>query len=80
MLGDGLPEPVFYNGFRGGFHIFGPTDPGVWAPPHEHVRILRAPAGKLEELSVSTVMSALRPLLGTLRLASGAEPSETLAL
>ncbi|MFM1988826.1 MAG: hypothetical protein RJA99_1783 [Pseudomonadota bacterium] len=24
--GDGLPEPVFYNGFRGGFHIFGPTD------------------------------------------------------
>lgn len=25
--GDGLPEPVFYNGFRGGFHIFGPTDP-----------------------------------------------------
>jgi kynurenine formamidase len=25
--GDGLPEPVFYNGFRGGFHIFGPSDP-----------------------------------------------------
>ncbi len=25
--GDGLPEPVFYNGYRGGFHIFGPTDP-----------------------------------------------------
>jgi kynurenine formamidase len=24
--GDGLPEPVFYNGYRGGFHIFGPTD------------------------------------------------------
>jgi kynurenine formamidase len=24
--GDGLPEPVFYNGFRGGFDIFGPTD------------------------------------------------------
>ncbi|HYF59693.1 MAG TPA: cyclase family protein [Burkholderiaceae bacterium] len=30
--GDGLPEPVFYNGFRGGFHIFGPSsaeDAGV---------------------------------------------------
>lgn len=25
--GDGLPEPVFYNGYRAGFHIFGPTDP-----------------------------------------------------
>jgi heptosyltransferase-2 len=56
--------------------LFGPTDPGVWAPPHDHVRVLRAPAGKLEELSVSTVMSALRPMLGTLRLASGAEASE----
>jgi hypothetical protein len=30
----------------------------------------------LEELSVSTVMSALRPMFGTLRLASGAEASE----
>jgi heptosyltransferase-2 len=56
--------------------LFGPTDPGVWAPPHDHVRVLRAPAGKLEELSVSTVVSALRPMLGTLRLASGAEASE----
>lgn len=25
--GDGLPEPVFYNGYRGGFHIFGPSNP-----------------------------------------------------
>jgi len=24
--GDGLPEPVFYNGWRGGFHIFGPSN------------------------------------------------------
>jgi heptosyltransferase-2 len=56
--------------------LFGPTDPGIWAPPHDHVRVLRAPAGKLEELSVSTVISALRPMLATLRLASGAEASE----
>ncbi len=25
--GDGVPEPVFYNGFRAGEHILGPTDP-----------------------------------------------------
>jgi len=25
--GDGLPEPVYYNGYQGGFHIFGPSDP-----------------------------------------------------
>jgi heptosyltransferase-2 len=56
--------------------LFGPTDPGVWAPPHDHVHALRAPAGQLEGLSVSTVMSALRPLLGTLRLASGTERSD----
>jgi heptosyltransferase-2 len=60
--------------------LFGPTDPGIWAPPHDHVRVLRAPAGKLEELSVSTVMSALRPMLGTLQLASGAGASENPAL
>ena len=56
--------------------LFGPTDPGVWAPPHEHVRVLRAPEGKLEELPVSTVMAALRPLLSTVRLASKAGASE----
>ena len=56
--------------------LFGPTDPGVWAPPHEHVRVLRAPEGKLEALPVSTVMSALRPLLGTVQLASKAGTSE----
>lgn len=56
--------------------LFGPTDPGVWAPPHDHVRVLRAPEGKLEELPASTVMAALRPLLGTVRLASKAGPIE----
>lgn len=56
--------------------LFGPTDPGIWAPPHEHVRVLRAHGGKLEELAVSTVMAALNPLLATLRLASNADPSE----
>jgi len=60
--------------------LFGPTDPGVWAPPHAHVRVLRASAGKLEELGVSTVMSALRPMVADARrLASGAAASENLA-
>ena len=52
--------------------LFGPTEPGVWAPPHDHVRVLRAPQGRLEELSVPNVMNALRPLLITRRLATGA--------
>lgn len=51
--------------------LFGPTDPGVWAPPHDHVRILHAPHGQLNELSFSAVCRALRPLLGSARLASG---------
>jgi heptosyltransferase-2 len=32
--------------------LFGPTDPDVWAPLNEGVRVLPAPDGKLEELSV----------------------------
>ncbi len=51
--------------------LFGPTDPGVWSPPHDHVRVLRAPNGKLEELPVLSVMAALRPFLSATRLASG---------
>lgn len=51
--------------------LFGPTDPGVWAPPHDHVRILRAPGGNLDEVTVSSVLAAARRI-GTLpRLASG---------
>lgn len=50
--------------------LFGPTDPGVWAPPHEHVRVLRAPDGKLEDLSVPNVLNALRPMWPGLRLAT----------
>lgn len=56
--------------------LFGPTDPGVWAPPHEHVRILRAPGGRLEDLSLSAVHGALRPMVAAARLATGAPPPE----
>ncbi len=50
--------------------LFGPTEPGVWAPPHEHVRVLRAPRGRLEDLSVPSVQNAVRPLLAATRLAT----------
>ena len=43
--------------------IFGPTDPGVWAPPHEQVRVIRAPDGKLENLTPAAVVSAARRML-----------------
>lgn len=43
--------------------LFGPTDPGVWAPPHDHVRVLRAPEGKLENLTPGTVFSAISCML-----------------
>ncbi len=52
--------------------IFGATDPGVWAPPHEHVRILRAPDGNLDALGVATVRAATRRMLPVRRLASDA--------
>lgn len=40
--------------------LFGPSDPNVWAPPHEHVQILRAPEGNLENLKVSTVNAVIK--------------------
>lgn len=43
--------------------LFGPTDPGIWAPPHDHVRVLKAPEGKLEHLSPGAVLSAITRLL-----------------
>jgi heptosyltransferase-3 len=39
--------------------LFGPTDPAIWAPSNENVRVLRAPAGDLSRLSVATVLNAL---------------------
>lgn len=40
--------------------LFGPTDPGVWAPPHGHVRVLRAPEGDLAALGLDTVFRTAR--------------------
>lgn len=56
--------------------LFGPTDPGVWAPPHEYVRVLRAPDGNLPELPVATVLAALTRFPAGPRLATGQESPE----
>ena len=43
--------------------LFGPTDPDVWAPKNEKVRVLRPPNGKLDDLQIETVEAALAGLL-----------------
>jgi len=47
--------------------LFGPTDPTVWAPMNENVRVLRGQSGRLNALDVSqvraAVTTALRPVL-----------------
>jgi heptosyltransferase-3 len=40
--------------------LFGPTDPDVWAPMNESVKVLRAPGGDLRRLDVDLVRGALR--------------------
>jgi heptosyltransferase-2 len=45
--------------------LFGPTDPALWAPRGRQVRVLRAPAGQLEALTVAAVLAAARELLAT---------------
>lgn len=59
--------------------LFGPTDPGVWSPPHDHVRVLRAPEGRLENLGVNTVAAAARSLVPGQRLATGDATSDNIA-
>lgn len=39
--------------------LFGPTDPDVWAPRNENVRVIGAPNGNLNELRLETVLDAL---------------------
>jgi ADP-heptose:LPS heptosyltransferase len=39
--------------------LFGPTDPDVWAPIGENVRVIRAPDGDLSALKVETVHKCL---------------------
>lgn len=39
--------------------LFGPTDPGIWAPRNDNARVLRAPEGDLNQLPVATVRDAI---------------------
>lgn len=55
--------------------LFGPSDPGVWAPPHEGVRILRAAEANLDLLPVLPVLQAARSLAGP-RLAGGVRAAD----
>ena len=43
--------------------LFGPTDPDVWAPKYEKVRVLKPPSGKLDDLQIDTVEAALAAAL-----------------
>ena len=39
--------------------LFGPTDPDVWAPRNENVRVLRAPNGNMHEFRCENVRKAM---------------------
>jgi heptosyltransferase-3 len=43
--------------------LFGPTDPNVWAPTNENVRVLSAPDGRLSDLQIEMVEAALAAAL-----------------
>ena len=39
--------------------LFGPSDPAVWAPANNNVRVLRAPGGKMADLPTNEVFASL---------------------
>src|SRR5262249_10233407 len=43
--------------------LFGPTDPNVWAPQNNNVRILTAPNGRLSDLTIKQVEAAVADAL-----------------
>jgi heptosyltransferase-2 len=45
------------------FLLFGPTDPAIWAPVNDGVRVLRAPCGDLAQLGFLEVWGQLRGFL-----------------
>jgi heptosyltransferase-2 len=42
--------------------LFGPTDPNVWAPQNENVRVIRSPTGQMKDLELSAVVTAVDEL------------------
>lgn len=51
--------------------LFGPTDPGAWAPVGPAVRVLTAPGGELDALAVAPVLRAARQLTSAARALPG---------
>jgi ADP-heptose:LPS heptosyltransferase len=43
--------------------LFGPTDPDIWAPRNENVRVMRGPGGRIGDIGFRDVQEALRTLL-----------------
>ncbi len=43
--------------------LFGPTDPDIWAPANDGVRVLQAPDARLSALEVRAVLDKLREML-----------------
>ena len=39
--------------------LFGPTNPEIWAPLGSHVRVVRAPTGKMDSIPVDDVVAAV---------------------
>ena len=66
-----LLEGAFYIGHDSGIShlaaaagarcllLFGPTDPEIWAPANENVRVIRAASGKMEDITFDVVAAAV---------------------
>jgi ADP-heptose:LPS heptosyltransferase len=54
--------------------LFGPTDPGIWAPMNENVEVIRAVSGKLSDLGIIEVEAAVAAALSAARCLPLKEP------
>jgi heptosyltransferase-3 len=46
--------------------LFGPTDPKVWAPQNENVRVIRAPTQRMQDVDLASVTEPLAKIIGKL--------------
>jgi len=53
--------------------LFGPTDPNVWTPRNENVRVLGAPSGRLSDLEITRVEAAITAALRDWSVEAGSE-------